>query len=150
MKDDSYRKVYQTIQALVADETDTIAGMSTISCELYHAFEYFHWVGFYRRVDAQTLKVGPYQGGHGCLTISLERGVCGACAREGKVQIENDVSQARDHIACSSATKSEMVLPLRDAAGAVIAVLDIDSTELNAFDATDLRWLEKICALVPR
>lgn len=150
MKEDSYRKVYQTIQALVADETDTIAGMSTVSCELYHAFEQFHWVGFYRRVDAHRLKVGPYQGGHGCLTISLERGVCGACVREGKVQIENDVSQARDHIACSSATKSEMVLPLRDATGAVIAVLDIDSTELNAFDETDLRWLEKICALVPR
>jgi GAF domain-containing protein len=147
MKEATYKKVLTSIQALVEGEDDRIARMSTICCELFHAFEHFHWVGFYRKVDANTLKVGPYQGGHGCLTITLDRGVCGACAREGKIQIENDVTKARDHIACSSATKSEIVLPVYDTTENLAAVLDIDSTELNAFDKTDLTWLAQISEL---
>lgn len=147
MKEAVYEKIYKTIVALVDGEDDQIARMSTISCELYHAFENFHWVGFYRRVDAQTLKVGPYQGGHGCLTISIDRGVCGACAREGKIQIENDVSKTTDHIACSPMTKSEIVLPVFNEAEELVAVLDIDSTEFGAFDNTDLTWLKQISEL---
>jgi len=146
MKAATYQKTLKTIQALVDGETDHIARMATISCELYQAFEHFHWVGFYRKVDATTLKVGPYQGGHGCLTITLDRGVCGACARTGIVQIENDVSKAKDHIACSSKTKSEIVLPVYGG-DQLVAVLDIDSTELNAFDETDRHCLDKICKL---
>ncbi|PXA05264.1 diguanylate cyclase [Coraliomargarita sinensis] len=132
---------------MVEGENDAVARMSTICCELYHAFTDFHWVGFYRLVDPQTLKVGPYQGGHGCLTITTDRGVCGACIRERKVQIENDVSKVKDHIACSPETKSEIVLPILDSSGALWAVLDIDSTELNAFDETDLQWLLHISKL---
>ena len=147
MKEATYIKVLKTIEALVDGEDDPIARMATISCELFHAFEHFHWVGFYRRMDAHTLKVGPYQGGHGCLTIALDRGVCGACAREGEVQIENDVSQTKDHIACSPLTKSEIVLPVFDASGKLVAVLDIDSTKLSAFDDTDITWLKQISDL---
>lgn len=147
MKEATYQRVLKSIESLVEGEDDAIARMATISCELFQAFEHFHWVGFYRRVNPETLKVGPYQGGHGCLTIAINRGVCGACAREGKVQIENDVSKTKDHIACSPLTKSEIVLPVFDDQGELIAVLDIDSTELNAFDDSDREWLEKICAL---
>ena len=147
MKAAIYKKVLKTIRSLVDEENDEISRMATISCELFHSFEHFHWVGFYREVDASTLKVGPYQGGHGCLTISIERGVCGACARTGEVQIENDVSQTKDHIACSALTKSEIVLPVFDASGKLVAVLDIDSTELDAFDNTDLTWLKQISDL---
>ena len=148
MKEEIYKNVFKTIQFLVEDENDLIARMATVSCELFHAFQYFHWVGFYRRINTDTLKVGPYQGGHGCLTITIDRGVCGACVRENKTQVENDVSLANDHIACSPLTKSEIVIPVRDSIGEVTAVLDIDSSELNTFDRTDEQWLEKICGLI--
>ena len=100
MKEETYKKALQAIEAVIEGETDLISVMSTISCELYHAFEYFNWVGFYRRVDEDTLKVGPYQGTHGCVTIDIQRGVCGKCVREADIQIENDVSQKPYHIAC--------------------------------------------------
>ena len=145
MKEDIYIEVLQNIKSLIEGETDLVAVMSTISCELYHAFEHFSWVGFYRRVDAKTLKVGPYQGTHGCLTIDIEKGVCGKCAREGEIQIENDVSAIPHHIACSDDTKSEMVIPIRDNENNVRAVLDIDSTEINSFDEVDQEYLQKIC-----
>jgi GAF domain-containing protein len=145
LKEDIYVEALQNIESLIKDETDLIAVMSTISCELYHAFKYFSWVGFYRRVDAKTLKVGPYQGTHGCLTIDIEQGVCGKCAREGKPQIENDVRAIPYHIACSQDTKSEIVLPIKNSENNVTAVLDIDSTEMNSFDGVDQKYLEKIC-----
>lgn len=91
-----------------------------------------------------TLKVGPYQGGHGCLTISIDRRVCGACAWEKKLQIENDVSKTTDHIACSPLTKSEIVLPVCNKTEELVAALDIDSTQIGAFDHTDLNWLKQI------
>lgn len=122
--------------------------MSTIACELFHAFDYFNWLGFYRRIDPSTLKVGPYQGTHGCLTIDTQRGVCGACVRTAEVQIENDVSRVPHHIACSSATKAEIVIPILDATGVVMAVLDIDSKRKNVFDKTDVVHLKRLCALV--
>ncbi|MGD7653634.1 MAG: GAF domain-containing protein [Verrucomicrobiales bacterium] len=147
-KETTYQDVLGRIEALADGETDPITLMSTISCEVFHAFDHFHWVGFYRLVNPQTLKVGPYQGGHGCLTIDINRGVCGACARENATQIENDISQTTDHIACSSETQAEIVLPVRDADGNVTAVFDIDSTTPNCFDDTDLKWLEKITAML--
>jgi L-methionine (R)-S-oxide reductase len=149
-KETQYEGAWQSITALVEGETDCIAVMSTIACELYHAFTYFNWVGFYRRVDARTLKVGPYQGGHGCLTIDVDRGVCGACVRQAEIQIENDVSKAADHIACSSETKAEIVLPIINADGDVSAVLDIDSLEPDVFDSIDVRYLTAIIELVSR
>ena len=145
MKEDIYIEVLQNIESLIEGETDLIAVMSTISCELYHAFEHFSWVGFYRRVDSKTLKVGPYQGTHGCLTIDIENGVCGKCAREGMPQIENDVRGIPHHIACSHDTKSEMVLPIKDTENNVMAVLDIDSTKMNGFDEVDQKYLKRVC-----
>jgi GAF domain-containing protein len=145
LKEEIYVEVLQNIESLIEGETDLIAVMSTISCELYHAFDHFSWVGFYRRVDEKILKVGPYQGTHGCLTIDLERGVCGKCVREGETQIENDVSTISHHIACSNGTKSEMVMPIKDSEYNIRAVLDIDSTEVNSFDEVDQKYLKKIC-----
>lgn len=145
MKENIYIEVLQNIDSLIEGEMDLVAVMSTVSCELYHAFEHFSWVGFYRRVDEKTLKVGPYQGTHGSLTIDIEKGVCGKCAREGEIQIENDVSAIPHHIACSDDTKSEMVIPIRDNENNVRAVLDIDSTETNSFDEVDQKYLKKIC-----
>lgn len=145
MKEKIYQDVVRTIESMVENETDLISVMSTISCELYHAFDYFTWVGFYRMIDEKTLKVGPYQGTHGCLTIDIARGVCGKCVRENEIQIENDVSKLPHHIACSSETKSEIVLPVRNAANNIKAVLDIDSTEIDVFDETDVRYLKILC-----
>ncbi|MCP4453406.1 MAG: GAF domain-containing protein [Planctomycetes bacterium] len=148
--EDTYRHVLKSIESLIDGETDLISVMSTISCELYHAFEYVNWVGFYRRVNETTLKVGPYQGSHGCLTIDIGRGVCGQCVRDGEIQIENDVSRIPHHIACSSDTKAEIVVPIMNRSGRVMAVLDIDATEVNVFDDVDVAHLKKICGYVAR
>ncbi|MBT5908178.1 MAG: GAF domain-containing protein [Opitutae bacterium] len=148
MKKEKYQVGLRTIRSLTENEFDLVSVMSTISCELYHAFEPFIWVGFYRLVDKTTLKVGPYQGTHGCLTINLDKGVCGKCVRENAIQIENDVSAIPHHIACSSETKSEIVLPVRDLKSRVRAVLDVDSNTINCFDAIDKEYLTEICALV--
>lgn len=142
---ESWREVSDRIAALVAGEDDAIAKMATISCELFHAFDRFHWVGFYRVVAPQLLKIGPYQGGHGCLTIPFSRGVCGAAARSGKTLIVPDVDAFADHIACASSTRSEIVVPVH-AGGALIAVLDIDSDYPDAFTAEDGDALEAILA----
>jgi len=147
-KEKQYQMVLPRIQALIDGEQDLIAVLSTVFCELYHTFEYWNWVGFYRRVDEQTLKVGPYQGGHGCLTIDINRGVCGACVREKSVQLVPDVHAVPHHIACSSETRSEIVLPVMDETGEVVAVLDIDSTEENTFDEVDQKYLEEIVSWV--
>jgi len=148
MKDSIYKAALRSIELLIEGETDQVSIMSTISCELYHAFDYFNWVGFYRRVDPDTLKVGPYQGTHGCLTINIKRGVCGKCVREAGIQMENEVSRIENPIACSSETKSEIVLPVFDRNGEVGAVLDIDSVKLNVFDRVDADYLQKICEYV--
>lgn len=140
----------KNIKALIAGEDDRIAVMSTVSCELYQAFEHWNWVGFYRRIDNKTLKVGPYQGTHGCLTIDIDRGVCGRCVREKQVQMENDVQSIPNHIACSADTRAEIVLPIMDSAGAVQAVLDIDSLVLNDFDQVDEKYLNEVCRLVQK
>ena len=138
----------QTVKSLIEDESDIVSVMSTIACELYHAFAPFIWVGFYRLVEGTSLKVGPYQGTHGCLTISMEQGVCGKCVREDAIQVENDVSAIPYHIACSSETKSEIVLPVRDLKSRVRAVLDVDANTINCFDAIDKEYLTKICELI--
>ena len=143
-KETKYQNIIKNIESLLKGETDTISIMSTISCELFQAFEPWNWVGFYRLVDERTLKVGPYQGTHGCLVIDINQGVCGKCAREQKVQIENDVTKLPYHIACSTDTKSEIVLPVLDRSGQLEAVLDIDSLELNSFDEIDEKYLTEI------
>lgn len=142
---DSYAEVSARIRALCAGEDDPVALMATVACELYHAFDRFHWVGFYRVVAPELLKIGPYQGGHGCLVIPFSRGVCGAAARERRIQVVADVGAFPGHIACAASTRSEIVAPVFDAAGALIAVLDVDSDEPAAFDDRDAAALEAIC-----
>lgn len=139
-----YPALAARIAALTEGETDAVALMATLACEIHHADDRFDWTGFYRVTSPGILRIGPYQGGHGCLVIPFSRGVCGAAARTGEVQIVPDVEAFPGHIACSSSTRSEIVLPVRDAAGAVIGVLDIDSDRPDAFDAADAAGLAAI------
>ena len=103
--------ITQAIRALTHGETDTVALMATVACEIHQAYPFCDWTGFYRVVAPELLKIGPYQGGHGCLVIPFSRGVCGAAARTGQIQNVPDVEAFPGHIACSSSTKSELVLP---------------------------------------
>jgi GAF domain-containing protein len=139
-----YATTAKTIAALTEGETDPIALMATVVCELHHADDRFDWTGFYRVTGPEMLKIGPYQGGHGCLVIPFSRGVCGAAARTGKVQIVDDVDAFDGHIACSSSTRSEIVLPVSDGRGQLLGVLDIDSNRASAFDSTDAEGLGAI------
>ncbi len=139
-----YATLAKTIAALTEGETDTVALMATIACELHHSDDRFDWTGFYRVTEPGLLKIGPYQGGHGCLQIPFERGVCGAAARTGEVQLVADVDAFPGHIACASSTRSEIVLPVRNAAGEIIAVLDIDSDQPDAFTEGDAEALTAI------
>ena len=148
MKEAAYREVQARIRALIEGETDEVAILATVACELHHAFEAFHWAGFYRVVEPGLLKVGPYQGSHGCLVIPFGKGVCGHVAQTGKLLRLDDVHSFPDHIACSSTTISEIVLPVFDKAGALRAVLDIDSDHPAAFDATDERGLTAVCECI--
>jgi len=143
MKSQTYANITKTIAALIEGEDDVISKMATIACELYQAFDHFDWVGFYRNVGGDTLKIGPYQGGHGCLVIEFSRGVCGACATRGETQIVGDVNAFKGHIACSSTTRSEIVLPVWEG-DQLIGVLDVDSDSPDAFDETDQHHLEAI------
>jgi GAF domain-containing protein len=140
---ESWPEVEARIGALIEGEDDAIAKMATIACELFHGFERFHWVGFYRVTEPELLKIGPYQGGHGCLVIPFSRGVCGACARARETIIVPDVDAFPDHIACSSTTRSELVAPVFEN-GELIAVLDLDSDHPDAFDAADKAAVERI------
>lgn len=141
-----YREVGKRISALIEGECDEVAIEATVVCELHHALPHFHWTGFYRVVEPGLLKIGPYQGGHGCLTIPFERGVCGAAARDGKLVRVDDVEHFPGHIACSSTTRSEIVVPVFDRKGTLRAVLDVDSDWPAAFDDVDERELTAICA----
>src|SRR5210317_1488810 len=116
-----YPGLHKTIASLTEGEDDVIALMATIACEVHHADDRFDWTGFYRVVAPDLLKIGPYQGGHGCLVIPFSRGVCGAAARTGEVQLVADVDAFPGHIACASSTLSEIVLPVRNGAGDLIA-----------------------------
>lgn len=139
-----YTTLAQTIAALTEGETDAVALMATLACEIHHSDSRFDWTGFYRVTQPGLLKIGPYQGGHGCLSIPFERGVCGACARTETVQLVDDVDTFPGHIACASSTRSEIVLPVHDGTGALIAVLDIDSDQPAAFTQDDARQLQAI------
>lgn len=143
-----YPTLTATIDSLTLGETDQIALMATVACEVYHADPRFDWVGFYRVTEPEVLKIGPYQGGHGCLVIPFSRGVCGACARSRAPQLVSDVNAFPDHIACSSSTVSELVLPVFDASGRLIAVFDIDSDQPAAFTEEDVTELTAILARV--
>ncbi len=143
MKTVDYKELAQICASLTEGETDQIALMATLACEVFHADDRFDWVGFYRVVSPGLLKIGPYQGGHGCLVIPFERGVCGACAREEAAQLVPDVDAFPGHIACASSTRSELVLPVFDANG-LIAVFDLDSDQPDAFTLEDQVQLQAI------
>ncbi|WHN65040.1 GAF domain-containing protein [Cysteiniphilum sp. QT6929] len=143
LKQKAYKEVLDSITLMIEGETDLIAIMATICCELKQAFCYFDWVGFYRNVGNDVLKVGPYQGGHGCLNITFDRGVCGKAARTRQTQIVDDVNLLPYHIACSSSTISEIVVPWI-INNELFAVLDIDSDDKDAFDKTDQHYLQKM------
>jgi GAF domain-containing protein len=144
----NYADLAQTVASLTEGEDDPVALMATLACEVHHADDRFDWTGFYRVVAPDLLKIGPYQGGHGCLVMPFARGVCGAAARTGAGQLVPDVEVDPGQIACASSTRSEIVLPVRDGAGRLIAVFDIDSDQPAAFDGADAEGLGRILQAV--
>ncbi len=141
-----YEDVRARIESLLEGEGDWISAMATVVCELHHSFDYYDWTGFYRVVEPGMLAIGPYQGTHGCLRIPFSRGVCGAAARSGQTQLVDDVHARDDHIACSSSTRSEIVVPVHTPGGELLAVLDVDSDAPAAFTMADQRALEELAA----
>ena len=141
-----YPTLSKTIASLTEGETDAVALMATVACEVHHADDRFDWTGFYRVVAPELLKIGPYQGGHGCLVIPFARGVCGAAARTGEVQLVPDVEAFPGHIACASSTRSELVLPVWNGAGELLGVFDIDGDQPDAFTQEDADQMAAILA----
>lgn len=147
---EAYASLLAMQQLLLEDSHDPIAGMATISALLHHAFGHL-WTGFYRVVDAgKLMRVGPYQGSLGCQEIAFGRGVCGTAAAERRTVVVPDVHAFPGHIACDARSRSEIVVPVFDATGALIAVLDIDSPELDAFGDDDVTGLEQLVAWFAR
>ena len=143
----NYDDLTKTIAALTEGEDDVISLMATVACEVHHSDARFDWTGFYRVTGPEMLKIGPYQGGHGCLVIPFSRGVCGAAARTGEVQLVPDVDAFPGHIACASSTRSELVLPVYDSQGALLGVFDIDSDQPDAFDQDDVAGMQSVLNL---
>lgn len=147
-KQELYRDITMELGAVLAGLEDPIAAMASCACILKERLPSASWAGFYRVVAPGLLRVGPYQGPLGCLEIPFERGVCGAAARERATQLVPDVHAFPGHIACDSAARSEIVVPVFDPAGELVAVLDLDSHAPGAFDETDQEGLERVAALL--
>ena len=145
-KIEKYRLLTAQIRALIEGENDEIAVMANI-CAAIHETMGFFWTGFYR-VQGDELILGPFQGPVACMHIGFGRGVCGTAWEQRKTIVVSDVEQFPGHIACSSLSRSEIVVPVFSQANEVIAVLDIDSKELATFDETDRQYLEGICKLI--
>lgn len=144
-KDELYATLLPQIESVLEGEPDPIARMANVAAMLHETFR-FWWTGFYRVVDNE-LVLGPFQGPMACTRIRKGRGVCGTAWAEARTQVVPDVDQFPGHIACSSASRSEIVVPLiRE--GVVVGVLDIDSEKLSTFDATDQKWLERLADLI--
>jgi GAF domain-containing protein len=139
----AYNAATKEIDAVLEGESNMILKMATINCILQQHLPYYFWVGFYC-VNEGALMVGPYQGTLGCLHIPFSKGVCGRAARLKQTQIVEDVHADPEHLACDSRTNSEIVLPVLDQDGKLLAVLDVDSTEVGAFDTTDEDYLTAI------
>ena len=142
-KEKKYNDIYQSAKALLSDETDMIAKMANL-CALLHSEFGFWWTGFYR-VQNSELILGPFQGPIACMHIAYGRGVCGTAWKERRTVVVPDVELFPGHIACSSESRSEIVVPVFHGDD-IIAVLDIDSRELATFDDTDAHWLERMVA----
>ena len=145
-KEELYKEVLAQAASVVAGETDLIANMANVAAVLHEAFG-FWWTGFYR-VAGEELILGPFQGPVACMHIPFGRGVCGSAWKQNETIIVPDVELFPGHIACSSASRSEIVVPVHGADGAVTAVLDIDSDRLATFDEEDRQWLERIVTLL--
>lgn len=145
-KDERYRVLLPQLRSLLDDETDTVANLANAAAALKETFGFF-WVGFYRVKDGQ-LVLGPFQGPVACTRIARGRGVCGTAWAENRTLVVPDVDAFPGHIACSSLSRSEIVVPLRRSSGEVWGVLDIDSERLAAFDETDAAYLEELCKLL--
>ena len=141
-----YREVAAEIASVLEGEPNLTARMATVASMLASSFDHYFWTGFYVVAPdkADELVVGPYQGTLGCLRIAFGRGVCGTAAATGRTQLVEDVDAFPGHIACDARSKSEVVVPVFDKAGRLIAVFDVDSDRPAAFDETDARWLEAI------
>jgi L-methionine (R)-S-oxide reductase len=145
-KAERYAETAREIAAVIEGETNLVARMATVSNILHHTFEHYFWTGFYV-VDPEKpgeLVIGPYQGTMGCLRIPFGKGVCGAAAATRETQLVEDVHAFPGHIACDARSESEIVVPVFDSAGALIAVFDVDSDRKAMFDETDRTHLEKI------
>lgn len=147
-KRDAYNILQGNCVEVLRGSNDDVAKMATLSCLVHHAFGHL-WTGFYRVVEPEALlRVGPYQGTLGCLEIAFGRGVCGAAAATGVTQVVPDVHAFPGHIACDGRSRSEIVVPVRDAAGTLLAVFDVDSEHPAAFDDDDRDGLERLLAAV--
>ena len=153
-KEEKYRLLTEQIKALVEGETDSVAVMANV-CAAIHETMGFFWTGFYRVMPKtqsddsdQELVLGPFQGPVACMHIPFGKGVCGSAWKRKETIVVPDVEQFPGHIACSSLSRSEIVVPVFSQAGEVVAVLDIDSKELATFDETDRQYLEAICGLI--
>lgn len=142
-KNEKYRLLTKQISALIEGETDSVAVMANV-CAAIHETMGFFWTGFYR-VKGDELVLGPFQGPVACMHIGFGRGVCGMAWKQRETIVVPDVEQFPGHIACSSLSRSEIVVPVFSKDGEVQAVLDIDSKELSTFDDTDRQYLEEIC-----
>jgi L-methionine (R)-S-oxide reductase len=142
-KADAYAALSEQLDAILIGVTDEVCVMATIACVIHHGFDLL-WSGFYRVVNPKLLRVGPYQGSLGCLEIEFGRGVCGTAAVERRTLVVPDVYAFPGHITCDARSRSEIVVPVFDHSGALLAVLDLDSDHLGAFDEIDARALERI------
>ena len=145
-KTETYQLLTEQICALIEGETDSVALMANV-CAAIHEAMGFWWTGFYR-VKNGELVLGPFQGPVACMHIGFGKGVCGTAWKDERTIIVPDVEQFPGHIACSSLSRSEIVVPVFSKDGAVVAVLDIDSKELSTFDETDQKYLEEICKML--
>ena len=148
MKEEKYELLVSQIRALIEGENDVIAVMSNVVAAIHQTMG-FWWTGFYR-VKGEELVLGPFQGPVACMHIPYGKGVCGTAWQRAETVVVEDVEQFPGHIACSSESKSEIVVPVFGGDGKVTAVLDIDSEKLATFDDTDRRYLEEICRLLTR
>lgn len=146
-KEGRYSRIYNQLNELVIKSNSTRARMATIIAVLHHKIEYFFWTGFYI-IEDEELTVQMYQGPVACQILEKNRGVCWAAYNQKSTVVVEDVHQFPGHIACDSRSNSEIVVPLKNTTGEIIGVLDVDSKEKAAFDATDAYWLEKILKLI--